>query len=241
MTDVALFAVGGSVRDELLGLPTKDYDFTAVVSDVDTVEAAWCALNFYLDDHGFEVFLSTPKFFTLRARFPVGHEYAGMTADFVLARTEGPYSDGRHPDWVAPGTLLDDLARRDFTVNAIARDLKGNIIDPFDGQRDLQEGLLRAVGDVETRFSEDALRALRAVRFSVTKGLTLHGAVEAALASEWLPGLLRKVSVERRRAELLTALRHDALATMDLLYSLPPSFREAVFSDGLWLKPTLEK
>jgi tRNA nucleotidyltransferase/poly(A) polymerase len=241
MTDVALYAVGGSVRDELLGLPTKDYDFTAVVQGEDTVEGAWNALRVHLLGNGFETFLETPQFFTIRARFPGGHEYAGMTADFVLARQEGPYSDGRHPDWVAPGTLLDDLARRDFTVNAMARDLNGKLLDPFGGQFDLQDRLLKTVGSPFNRFREDALRALRAVRFSVTKGMALDRAVVDALTSEWLPGMVARVSVERRRAELLTALRHDTLATMDLLYSLTPEFREAVFEDGLWLKPTTEK
>jgi tRNA nucleotidyltransferase/poly(A) polymerase len=236
---IRIYEVGGCVRDGLLGIPTKDLDYT--------VEApSFVAMREWLEAQGFEIFVENPEFLTIRARFPRGKSHfgtrdvRGMTGDFVMARKESTYSDGRHPDQVVPGTLFDDLARRDFTVNAMAISPEGELMDPFNGFKDLELKLLRTVGTPEERFSEDALRALRAIRFSITKGFTMHPAVWDALDSEWLPGLLTSVSVERRREELLRAFHHDTEATLMLLAELPEAFREAVFADGLWLKPTLE-
>lgn len=245
---VKMFEVGGCVRDELLGVRSKDIDFA--------VEAeSFAAMRAFLLSHGFTVFLETPEFLTIRARFPKRWDHgmprfgpfenpseaAKVTADFVLCRKDGAYSDGRRPDTVEPGTILDDLARRDFTVNAIAKDPDGVLIDPFGGVEDLRRGTLRAVGSAEARLREDSLRALRAVRFMVTKGFALDRELNAALHSAWLPELLENVSAERRREELDKAFRHDTLTTLTLLANLGPRFREAVFADGLRLKPTLEK
>jgi tRNA nucleotidyltransferase (CCA-adding enzyme) len=182
----------------------------------------------------------------VRARFPRGwtfggRDVTGLTADFVLARKEGAYYDGRHPEMVEPGTLEDDLRRRDFTVNAMAKDVDGNLVDLFGGQEDLAERRLRTVGEPEDRFGEDALRAVRGLRFAVTKGMFLDEAVSDALRSEWLPRLLAKVSSERRREELLRAFKYDNQATFDLLARQTPEFREALFSGGVWLMPSLKK
>lgn len=241
---VTLYEVGGCVRDELLGVRTKDIDFTAVVPE--GYPDPFGYLRSFLVANAFEIFVESPQFLTIRARFPRGaqswggRDVRGLTADFVLARKEGEYSDGRRPDVVQAGTLEDDLARRDFTVNAIAKAEDGTLIDPFGGQEDLRKGLLRAVGSAEARFREDALRSLRAVRFSVTKALSPVEDVADALRSEWLPPLLASVSVERRREELHKAFRYSTLDTLDVLMHLPPAFREAVFADGLWLEPTLK-
>jgi tRNA nucleotidyltransferase (CCA-adding enzyme) len=238
--DVNIYEVGGCIRDDLLGIPTKDVDYTVEASDFRYMKR-------YLENQGFEIFLETPEYFTIRARFPrtwdkfAGRDIKGLTADFVLARKETTYTDGRHPDEVAQGTIFDDLARRDFTVNAIAKDITGHYIDPWQGQQDLKNNLLRAVGDPEDRLHEDALRALRAIRFTITKGFHLDQDLSDALRSEWLPPLLASVSAERRREELTRAFRHDTLATLDALRMAGAVFTEAVFTDGLWLKPTLEK
>ena len=127
--DIHFFEVGGCVRDSLLGRNTKDIDFTVVAP-------SFGAMRQHLLNEGFTIHVENPEFQTIRCGVPEGHVLRKRTkdADFVWARHEGPYSDGRHPDWVEPGTLLDDLERRDFTVNAIARGVDGHIIDPFDGQ-----------------------------------------------------------------------------------------------------------
>jgi tRNA nucleotidyltransferase/poly(A) polymerase len=237
--EINLYEVGGCVRDEILGIPTKDIDYTAEAP-------SFSALREYLIAAGFDIFVETPQFLTIRARFPKGkQDFAGrdvthLTADFVLARAEGEYTDGRHPDEVRPGTLLEDLARRDFTVNAMAKDKFGLLVDPFDGMRDLQNMVLRAVGRAEDRLREDPLRAMRAIRFAVTKRFQLHADIDAALDSTWLPPLLASVSVERRREELLKAFKHNTINTLWWLGQFP-ILQEAIFADGLWLKPTMEQ
>jgi poly(A) polymerase/tRNA nucleotidyltransferase (CCA-adding enzyme) len=134
-----------------------------------------------------------------------------MEVEVTTYRTEAGYRDARHPSEVRWGTRLeDDLERRDFTINAMAwvpDDLSaghGHLVDPYGGQADLAAGLLRAVGDPEQRFTEDALRLLRAVRFATTLGLTLDPATETAVAR--LAPAAEQLSGERVRDELLRLL-----------------------------------
>lgn len=234
---VTLYEVGGAVRDSLLGVRSKDVDYA--------VEAAsFQALRDYLIAEEFEIFLDTPEYLTIRARFPRDHpRRAHVTADFVLCRKDGVYTDGRRPDSVEPGTIYDDLARRDFTVNAMARlmDVPEEIIDPHGGLADLAVRRLSCVGEAYDRLAEDALRALRAIRFHITKDFAFDPALEEALFSSWLPPLLASVSTERVREELIKCFRHDTGRTFTVLAFMPPAFRDAVFRDGLWLRPTLEK
>lgn len=237
-----MFAVGGWVRDRIMGVESKDMDFTVTGGSFDDMRA-------HLVNEGFKIFLESPKYLTIRAQFSNSSEWlqhvSGRklpTADFVLARREGTYTDGRRPDEVIPGTILDDLRRRDFTVNAIAMDIDGNYIDPFKGQEDLRRNHLRCVGDTKERFTEDSLRALRAIRFHITRGFKLNDYIIEALASEWLLPLLDSVSVERKREELLKCFKHDTLATIEFLNMWTiPSFRKAIFKDGLWLQPSLKE
>jgi len=152
------------------------------------------------------------------------------TVEVTTFRGDGAYQDGRRPDTVTFHTDLDeDLARRDFTVNAMAWDpLAGELADPFGGQRDLAGRLIRAVGDPAARFGEDGLRALRAVRFAAQLGFRLHPATRRAIRGA-LP-VVRKVSAERIGEELLriSAAPHVArglelLAATGLLeLALPP-------------------
>lgn len=237
---VTLYEVGGCVRDELLGVKSKDIDYTAVVSNTD--QDPFEHLYDFLRRNGFEIFVITPQYLTLRAQFPKANGVKrSVTADFVLARKDGEYTDGRRPSTVEAGDLLDDLKRRDFTVNAIAKAQDGTLIDPFGGQEDLKAGVLRCVGSAEERLREDALRALRAVRFAVTKGFVLDAELWIAMRSEWLPELVAKVSAERRQQELSKALHYDTLETLACLGQLPQSLKEAIFSGGLRLDSTLKQ
>lgn len=237
---VTLFEVGGCVRDALLGIQSKDIDFTVVAN------GGWDEMRAFLIDAGFTIWLEQPEYLTIRAKFPddykltSGTDVKGLTADFVLARKEDQYTDGRRPDLVTPGTLEDDLRRRDFTVNALAKGEDGTIIDLFGGMDDLQQRRLRCVGSAEDRFREDSLRALRAIRFAVTKGMSMDAGLVTALDSTWLPPLLASVSVERRREELLRAFKHDTLRTLELL-SRYDKVMQATFTDGLWLSPSLQQ
>ncbi len=237
------FEVGGCVRDSLLGLSSKDVDFSVVAPEgvFPTAEHAFVAMEAQLAGEGFQIFESRREFLTVRARVPKGHALEARTnvADFVLARKDGPYSDGRRPDWVAPGSLEDDLARRDFKMNAIARAVDGTLVDPFNGQKDIKEGVISFVGNPKDRVSEDGLRVMRSLRFEVTKGFLMDGETWEVVTSEFGAQMLSQVSVERVREELNKMFRADTLASLKLMTQLPRHTQEAIFRDGLRLDATL--
>lgn len=245
MENFTFYEVGGCVRDGLLGLKTKDVDFSVVARKglFDTAEVAFAALEEQLGREGFKIFESKPEFQTIRAQVPVGHllRQRVRDADFVLARRDGPYSDGRRPDYVLPGTLEDDIFRRDFTVNALARTVEGDLVDLVGGQGDLAQRLLRFVGDPFQRVREDGLRVMRAFRFSITKGFTFAAETEEVLLSDFAAEMLEGVSSERVREELVKMFRHNTLASLRLLGSLPMATQEAVFRDGLRLDATMAR
>lgn len=151
------YAVGGCVRNHLLGLIPQDYDLCTSATPQEM-----CRI---FED--FTLVRSGEKHGT------IGVVMDGQVVEITTFRTEGGYQDSRHPDWVAFVTdLKEDLARRDFTVNAMAYHPQEGVVDPFGGKDDLAKKVLRAVGDPAVRFTEDPLRILRGVRFAVTYGLT---------------------------------------------------------------------
>lgn len=229
-----VFEVGGCVRDSLMGIKSKDIDFAVEASSFD-------AMRDMLMREGFEIFLETPQFFTIRAHFPRTHEQFGKTtADFVLCRRDGFSSDARRPDEVFVGTLFDDLARRDFTMNAIARTMTGELIDPFDGQKDIADRKIRFVGEPMERLREDGLRALRALRFSITKGFMIDKPAMKAINSLETAELLASVSTERVREELHKMFLADTIGSLDLLnHVVSRELFRAVFRPGLKLLPTM--
>ena len=226
----------------VLGLHTKDMDYVVVVPDASTVEWAWTGMRDHLIQEGFKIFLETPEYFTIRAKFPKGHPNEKITADFVLARKEGPYSDGRRPDWVKVGTLEDDIMRRDFTVNALAMEEgSDDIIDLVGGLEDLKAMRLRAVGDPTMRLSEDALRAFRAVRFAITKDFKIDDELDFAMRKELVIDALRKnISAERIKDELHRCFVHDTEATVMFLADYYPQYFSVMASKGIWLEPTMK-
>jgi len=241
MADITSYLVGGAVRDNLLGKPTKDYDYTVVVTDVPTIEWAWTGMRDHLIEEGFEIFLETPEYFTIRARFPKNHPNRKITADFVLARKEGPYSDGRRPDWVKVGTLEDDILRRDFTVNALAETEDGTVIDLTSGIADLADRRLRAVGDPGERLTEDALRAFRAVRFAITKSFTIDDDLAEAMRTvRVLHALETNISAERIKDELHRCFAFDSVETIRFLVKAFPEYLTIMERKGIWLEPTMK-
>jgi len=247
-TDITnqLFEVGGCVRDEILGVHTNDIDFTFVVDDLSlTVDQGWDVMKSFLKEKGFKIFLETKDCFTIRAMFPKDHEHQGLVADFVMARKEVGVIEGTRKPVLELGSLLDDLTRRDFTLNAMAKDLNGNIIDPFDGQGHLEKGLLITPLEPVKTFMDDPLRMIRALRFSVTKGFDIHDSVWEAI---FTPGLLDKleevVSQERIREEVTKMFKHDTVHTMRLFADIDqrePRLLEIVFKDCMWLMPSTKK
>lgn len=236
-----MFMVGGAVRDELLGVPSKDIDFTVVMDFHDAVSVdPFKVMVGNLKAQGFEIFLETPEFLTVRARFPKNHEHARLTADFVLARKESEYTDGRRPDKVIPGTLEDDLARRDFTMNAVARDSAGNLIDPFDGQDDIAAKVIRCVGEPWDRITEDALRALRAIRFAVTKGFSIDSELWEVIDSYEVADIVQDhISDERIQVELSKMFRFNTPASIEMLNRFP-ALMESCFAGDVSLDATMK-
>lgn len=240
-----LFKVGGCVRDGLLGVPTKDIDFTFVCEASTTVEEGWEEMRSWMISEGFEIFLETQEMYTIRAKFPKTHVHAGLVADFVMARKEVGYEpDSRRPI-LELGTLEDDLIRRDFTVNAMAEDEDGNLIDLFNGQWALEAKMLITPRNEQITMMDDPLRLLRAFRFSITKGFTLSPRIwETLFLEKVLVKLEKTVSGERIREELTKMFHHDTIKTLELITEiqrLNPELINIIFKKGLWLKPTFEK
>jgi poly(A) polymerase len=249
MTLFKMYEVGGCVRDEILGLKSKDIDYVAVpndelLKDISSAHTMFGILEGYLKEEGFEIFLVTPDCFTIRAKFPKEHKYQGV-ADFVMARKEIGYVEGTRTPIVVPGTLYDDLERRDFTLNALAKDDDGSIIDYFDGLWALENRLLITPLDAHVTMLDDPLRLLRAFRFSITKGFTISPRVwETCLMDSIVDKLEKVVSQERIREEVLKMMKHDTLKSLELfeqVRNLNPRILKIMFGNGMWLKPTMEQ
>ena len=185
----AAYAVGGCVRDSLLGRTAHDWDLCTSA----------------LPQQVMELFGPEQCIPTGLQHGTVTIKYGGQLYETTTFRTEGSYTDGRHPDEVQfVPDVREDLARRDFTINAMAYNEAEGLVDPFGGQADLQNGLLRAVGEPQQRFTEDALRILRLYRFAARFGFALDAAT--ARAARQLAPHLDCISAERIQEELAKLL-----------------------------------
>ena len=192
------YYVGGCVRDAILGRTPNDWDIASSAMPEDVIR----------------LFPRT---------IPTGIKHGTVTVlcggkqiELTSFRTEGSYSDHRRPDSVMfTDDITTDLSRRDFTMNAMAMDEHGSIIDPFGGQADIQSGIIRCVREPQERFTEDALRMLRALRFCAQLGFTLETDTLAAIKK--CAPLSRTLSPERVREELCKTLRSRR---PDLIYDM---------------------
>lgn len=184
------YLVGGAVRDMILGKKGHDYDLATNATPRQVMGI-------------FKKVIPTGI-----AHGTVTIHIFGMQIETTTFRTEADYTDGRHPDSIKFATTIEeDLSRRDFTMNAIAADLEsGELTDPFDGQKDIRNKIIRTVGEPQERFAEDGLRPVRAVRFSGQLGFSIEEKTLAALSE---PEVLKKtasISVERFRDEFCKML-----------------------------------
>ncbi len=185
-----LFLVGGSIRDYLLGRNPSDFDFctSATPSQMQGI-------------------LSDYHLITIGAKYgTIGLSFGGVACEITTFRTERDYTDNRHPQSVAfESDIGADLARRDFTINAIAFDiLEAQIIDIFGGMADLRAGRIRAVGNASERFAEDALRILRAFSLVAKFGFDIENATICAIVAQ--KSLLKNIAKERINAEITKIL-----------------------------------
>ncbi len=229
------YLVGGCVRDHFMGNAPHDFDITTDALPSETVALF---SDFRVEEtglqHGTITVIIDP-----------------LPLEITTFRTEGTYSDHRHPDRVEfTRSVEEDLARRDFTMNAIAYSIGGRVADPFGGREDIEKGVIRCVGEPTLRFEEDALRILRALRFAARLGFEIEKKTKAALFSR--APLLKKIAPERILAELmgilaapkagkvlseyepiLKAILPDLSADCGILKKLPP--KEALrFAGWLW-------
>ena len=209
------WVVGGCVRDHLMGITPHDYDCCTSATP-EAMQAIFAHRQLVLAGlkHG-----------------TVGVVTAEGVVEITTFRTEGGYLDARHPDWVRfVRDIREDLARRDFTVNAMAYSPRRGLCDPFGGREDLKNGLLRAVGEPELRFREDALRILRGLRFAARFGFRIEEKTRAAMDAE-MAGL-DSLARERVLTELLGFLRaakaEDLLAAANLLCRCIPELAPTV-------------
>lgn len=190
---VKFYLVGGCVRDQILDRPIKDRDYVVLT------EMSFDELATAMEQAGVVIFVRKPEFLTIRAR------YKDEVFDVAFPRVDGEYKDGRRPESVSLASSLEqDAKRRDFTINAMYLGDDGKVIDFFDGQRDLNSKVIRAVGDPYKRFSEDYLRILRAVRFACTLDFSIERETYSAMLLQ--SGGLTQIAADRIREELNRAL-----------------------------------
>ena len=179
------YLVGGAVRDMLLGKPASDWDVATNATPQDVTRI-------------------------FHKVIPTGIAHGTVTVHFMKKeievttyRTEHGYSDGRHPDSVSfAATITDDLSRRDFTMNAIAASLSdGTIVDPFDGQGDIKQKIIRTVGNPRDRFLEDGLRPIRALRFSAQLNFVIQKDTYSSILEDVVQEKIHSISIERFRDE----------------------------------------
>ena len=182
------WCVGGCVRDSLLGRVPEDWDVTTSALPEETMAVFGDAALPTGLKHG-----------------TVTVKMEGTSVEVTTYRVDGAYHDHRRPDSVSfTRSLEEDLRRRDFTVNAMAMDLRGQLRDPFGGQADLQSKLLRAVGEPDRRFNEDALRILRGLRFEAVLGFTIEEDTGESIRRN--RELLQSIAAERIQAEFFKLL-----------------------------------
>ncbi len=189
-----IYIVGGCVRDALLGLTPNDYDMTTSATPDQTLKI--------LTQNGFRTIETGLQHGTVTAISE------GKPIEITTFRIDGDYKDSRHPESVNfTHSLENDLARRDFTVNALAYSPESGVVDLYGGREDLQNKIIRAVGDAERRFDEDALRIMRAFRFSAQLGFEIEK--NTLKAAETKREGLKNISAERISTELLKLICSD--------------------------------
>lgn len=225
---VTYYTVGGAVRDEILGVKSKDIDFAVEADSYDEMYKDLIA-------QGAIIWQERPQYYAIRAKHP-----KFGNADFTLCRKDGFYSDNRRPDSVEIGTIYDDLARRDFTINAIAKTEFGHYIDPHNGIDDIRDMKLNTVGDTFSRFNEDPLRMLRAVRFHVVRGFQLDPAIRLAFENPTLLKMLEDVAIERIYEELRKCYEWNSWRTLRFFDFFPKMKVTVFYHTGLELRPFIK-
>ena len=195
------YAVGGCVRDCILGKTPKDWDITTSAKPEEIKS----------------LFKKTVDTGIQHGTVTIIENHTGY--EVTTYRLDGKYSDGRHPESVEfTPDLKEDLKRRDFTINAMAYNDENGLVDEFCGQEDLKNGIIRCVGDPAKRFEEDALRMMRAVRFSARFGFDIESKTKQAIVD--LAPTLDRISMERIREEFIGVITSPNPSKIHELYHM---------------------
>jgi tRNA nucleotidyltransferase (CCA-adding enzyme) len=216
-----IYQVGGSIRDLFLNRKSDDIDYTVEISSYEEMKVEL--------GKKYKLIYEKPEFFTIRVK-----DNMNNILDFTMCRKDGKYTDSRHPDKVIPGTIYDDLTRRDFTMNAIAKN-DNEFIDPHNGIKDINNKIIRCVGIAEDRFNEDILRIVRAFRFHITLGFKLDSEIEKCMNDKILIEKLTHVSKERIQKEMNTCFSTNTRTTLVELNNYP-LLRDYIFTNILSIK-----
>ncbi len=212
------YVVGGCVRDSLIGKTPKDWDICTSATPMEIKEI-------FAEEKTIDLGISHGT---------VALVLNGEIVEITTFRIDGEYSDSRRPDTVTfTSKLVEDLSRRDFTINAMAYNPRIGIVDYFNGKEDLNKGIIRCVGDPEKRFAEDALRIMRALRFMSQLNYTIEGKTLIAIDNN--RGLLRKISPERIVVELNKLIMADVpregielIFKLNIMEIVIPEFKEYI-------------
>lgn len=223
-----LYKVGGCVRDEILGLSSTDIDYTVVMNEPQPSHIAFEQLQSELEGLGYKIFITIPERFTIRSEFP----NSKLISDFVLSVNQNGMT----------GTLRDDLLRRDFTMNSMAIDEFGNVIDVVGGKEDIENQVIRCPSDPFETICSDPIRIFRALRFKVQFNFKMHPSVWFAIA-EFPIDNFKDVRMDKMVEEMIKMFRINSAKSMELFLQLRQYNLELynwVF-ENVWLRTNLKK
>jgi tRNA nucleotidyltransferase (CCA-adding enzyme) len=208
-SEVKLYKVGGCVRDEIIGRPCNDIDYSIEAVSYDMMKT-------YISER-YEIVYEQSHYYTIKAKDVHRNVY-----DFVLCRKDGEYSNHRHPTCVLQGTVLDDLKRRDFTMNSIAINMEdGSMIDPYNGTEDIKNRIIKCTGDIHKTLNEDVLRLIRAFRFHIVLDFKIDNDIVKYFWDINFIQKLQFVSKERIVSELTKCFTYNTRKTMKALSTFP--------------------
>lgn len=256
MKELNMYIVGGAVRDNIRNnilkvvpkVKIKDIDIAVESSSYDEMKD-------YIISLGFKIYTENPNFGTLKVRVtPSFHNIVcdwfidfdknmiPNVYDFAMCRSDGVYVDGRHPQSTTPTTIENDLARRDFTINAIAYKIdSSDIIDPYNGINDIKNRVIRCVGNPCDRFEEDGLRVLRAIRFMITLQFDMNGILSHLISDSGAEYLEKSnISNERIREEVYKIFKYNLYDAIIILADFR-GVTNYISNSMVWLKATMEK
>lgn len=211
------YQVGGSIRDALLNLQPHDIDYAVEAESYD-------AMKNYLLEQNYTIHKENSHYGSLTAKCPI----TNITCDYTICRIDGPYLNFRGPSSFKVGSIKEDLFRRDFTMNAIAK-IDEELYDPYHGIKDINQRLIRCVGHTGEKLLEDPLRGLRALRFAIVKNFRINEDILTVLNSDDYINRLLTLSEHLIRNELQKMFSHDTVKSLSLLSSLNVKLLSMIF------------